>query len=454
MAPWLRARPKPQKGNLAIQVFGEPLRALAKRELLKEPDAPAPDATADAETQRKQAEAAKKRLADTADFVRDFDSFDLTATLTDSTLDFGTTTHVLGVESATMKPLFDKPDSPPRPDFLWKLTENASAALYSQGSGGIADLLDSFDPFTDLPAPEHQKALALIAEGKKILRSPYGFSYGVDTRRVAKALAEFKAAKDPDKAKKALAAAVDGYAIIAMSADVKTVERMTREALRIGDLSDRAAAAKNGLGAAPKTDKDVITLRAAPAGLGLPKGSFFVDTTSTTPGKTPKAPKKKERKTTSLMFGDTASTFFICGLPDDKTYADTAKEVVSRKGSPQALDPLLEQKGMLYGGQITSLIGAFTSHEFSFTSTDKMDQAAKDKIVADLEQDLAAPNLPIPFAITAVRDPAGGAGGVMSFEIKGDRKAFSTIFDHAFKGLGGLFLLPLVLPLAMALSSP
>ena len=162
-------------------------------------------------------------------------------------------------------------------------------------------------------------------------------------------------------------------------------------------------------------------------------------------GKKRKDPKRKQTTTSALCVGDAQYTYVVFGLADDHAYADAAKEILARKGTPRAIDPMFAQKGIVLGGQITSLIGAFGSHELALRDPGKLDAAARTKLTADLDKDLSAPRYPIPFALTATRM---GAGGVMAFDIKGDPAAFTTIFQHALEGMGALLLLPLLLAAA------
>ena len=59
-----------------------------------------------------------------------------------------------------------------------------------------------------------------------------------------------------------------------------------------------------------------------------------------------------------------SNVYVILGLSNERSYADAAKEVLARKAAPHALDGLLTGKGVLFGGQVTSLVGAFGSHEY------------------------------------------------------------------------------------------
>lgn len=461
MGPWLRSNPRPQKGDLALQLYAAPARELMLSGLkkLQNDGTTAPDAQSDPEAQRKKAEDDLKAYTNLGDLVRELDGFGMTASLRDSNVEFGMTVSFQGVESAWVKPVFQSPPGLSKPDLLFKLTENASAAFYSQGGGPVPELLSSYDFWQNLTGADHDKGAAWTAEVRKLMSLPYGAAYGVDIQRVTAALAAFKSAKDPDKAKKALADAVDGYGLVAASTDVASAQRLVREGMRLGQLEHKNQVALNPDMAS--YDHATSAVRVAPTGLGLPKGSFFLDETNmveaatpSTPGKGVKpavAKKKKQVKTSALFFGDAQNTFMLFGLSDDRAYATTAKEILTRKASPRTLDPLLTQKGFILGGQVTSFIGAFSTHEYSLKDQSKLDKAAKDKLVLDLEHDLSAPRLAIPFALSTSRS---GAGGALAFDVKGDKAAFSTIFSHALEGVGAGALLMLPLMLAMMGATP
>ena len=449
LGPWLRSQPRPKRGDLALEIYAAPMRETMLAAMNKKTEntssLTAADPQADPETQRKKKEDELKAQTNLGDFIRELDGMRMSAALKGSELELDFATSFQGVESGWVKPLFLRPSGVAKPDLLFKLTENASAAFYSQGAGPIPDLLGSYDPWSELSGAEHDKAAAWTEDIKKLLMSPYGVAYGIDLPRVSAALEELAKAKEPDKAKKALAAAVDGYVLGAVTADVGTVQRLTREGIRLVDLEKKASAAQNP--GTASAEKSLTTVRAAAPALALPRGSFFVDETKTVPGKTPKAPSKQEVKTSGLCFADGATTFMLFGLADDRTYAAIAKEIVSRKTAPRALDPLLTQKGIILGGQVTSLVGAFGSHELLLKDPGKMDKVSRDKLVADLQGDLAAPKLPIPFALSANRE---GAGGVLAFDVKGDKAAFATIFSHALEGMGALLMLPLMMAMMSA----
>jgi hypothetical protein len=439
LEPWLRSAPKPAQGDIAIEVYMEPLRKSfiegvdkPSKDGIFDPSTPAPDPDA----ARKEAEQKAKINENLKAFVTELDTFGFSANLDGNAMAFGLRASFHATETPWVKPIFLAPASIDQPDLLFRLGENASAAMFSQGGGPLPELLSSIDVYSELSGPDHDKANAVISSIKQILMKPYGFAYGIDIPRVTKSVADLKTAKDPEKAKKALAQAIDGYGVMAFSTDVGSVEKLLRQLDALDAVDNRV----KGKPADPNEAK--TTIRAAAPALKLPKGSFFLDESKMVDGKTPKAPKKKEVKTKALLFGDDKYAYAVFSLSDDRAYADAAKEILARKPSPKSLDPLLTRPGMLLGGQVTSLVGAFGSHEYALKLPSKLDAQERATIVADLEKDLAAPRYPVPFALTATKN---GAGGVVSFDVKGERAAFTTIFEHAFEGMGALLLLPLML---------
>jgi hypothetical protein len=416
--------------------------------LAKPDDEPAPDPSAppvDAETARKKAEEKAKIQENTKALVSELDKFAITAKLDGTAMAFGMSAAFRSTESAWVKPIFLSPSDMGSPDLLFRLTENASAAIFSQGGGPLPELLSSIDLFSDLPAADRDAAAAVRESFKQLLMKPYGAAYGIDIPRVTKSVADLKNAKDPEKAKKALAQAIDGYGVVALSTDPATIEKLIKQ-LDALDAADNRAKGKTK---DPDASKTII--RPAPAALKLPKGSFFLDESKLVEGKTPKAPKKREVKPKAFVFGDGRYAYILFSLADDRAYGDAAREILARKPSPKALDPLLTQRGILLGGQVTSLVGAFGSHEYSLKLPSKLDAQERATVVADLEKDLAAPRLPVPFAVTATKS---GAGGVVSFDVKGEKAAFTTIFEHAFEGMGALLLVPLMLGAMAAGAGP
>lgn len=448
IAPWLRSRPKLEGADIGLEVSMGPLRRAIKKALAKDkPD----DPTADP----KSKEDDKKLLADLDAFLTDFDKLTLGLDAKGKEVHFGVRATFRGVESAWSKRVFTPTNPLGKPELLFQLSENASAAIYAPGGGPFAELVTSFDWFDHLPESDKPKAKALQTEVAKLLGKPHAMGYGVDDAAVRKVLGEYRSTKDVEAWQKSLSKAIDGYAVVALTSDVASLEKIAREGIRLSELDARSKPVPAGA-PPPKTAPAKSTVRPAPAALGLPKGSFFVDETKEVtdgPAFDPKTHKantktKRETKPSTLVFGEAGRAFLVVGLSDDKAYGAAAKKILARKVEAKAVDPYLLQKGLVFGGEWTSLVGAFASHELALSLKTQMSSEDRDKLVADLEGDLGA-RLPIPFALAADRR---GAGGVVTFDVRGDVAAFKALGEHA-ASWAGLAALAFMIPMMAMMSS-
>jgi hypothetical protein len=443
LAPWLRTGPRPERGDVALELDAAPLRKILKQELESSPsDDGLFDPSATPDPAGKSLDDMFTRWTKNAlGFASELERVTFYATKKSDDLDFSLAASFVTVESAWVTPLFAKPSDSSNPQLLEKLTENASAAVYSQGGGPLADSMASIGSWTTLPPAEEAKSKALMDELHAISMKPLGAAYGVDLPEVTRALAAYRSTKDPNKAQKALEKAIDGYGVFAASTDVTTAQRLMKEAARLFEVKEKAS--RTGAPAPSKKSSTSTTFRTAGASLGLPKGAFFLDETKTVEEGTGK--KKTNKRVTApemLVVGDGTFTYFVVGLPDDTTFAARAKEIIARKPtSGAAKSPYADRKGLLLGGQLTSLVGAFASHEVSLRIDETQSEEARKKLADDLDRDVAAPRLVIPFALTSERR---GPGGRVAFEIRGSSKAFVSVGEHAFSGIGALALLPLM----------
>lgn len=447
IAPWLRSGPKLEGADVGLEVSMGPLRRAIKKALAKEK---ADDPNVDPKTKEDD----KKFHDDLEAFLGDFDKLTLGIDAKGKEVHFGVRATFRGVESAWSKRVFTPTNPIGKPELLFQLSENASAAIYAPGGGPFAELVTSFEWFDHLPETDKPKAKALQAEIAKLLGKPHAMGYGVDDAAVRKVLAEYKGTKDVEAWQKSLSKAIDGYAVVALTSDVAALEKIAREGIRLSELDARSKPAPAGA-PPPKTAPAKSTVRPAPAALGLPKGSFFVDETKEVtdgPAFDPKTHKpntktKRETKPSTLVFGEGGRAFLVVGLADDRAYAGAAKKILARKAEAKSVDPYLAQKGLVFGGEWTSLVGAFASHELALSLKSQMTAEERDKLVADLEGDLGA-RLPIPFALAADRR---GAGGVVTFDVRGDVAAFKALGEHAaaWAGLAALaFMIPVMAMMA------
>lgn len=444
LSPWLRTGPRPEKGDVALELDTGTLRKILKEELSSaSKDEVDPSAAPDPSS--KAIEDTFNRWTQNAlGFASELERVSFYATKKSDDLDLSFTASFSTVESVWVSPLFAKPVDGSRPELLEKLTENASAAVYSQGGGPLAQAISALGTWNSLPPADAAKAKAVADEVSAISMKPLGAAYGVDLPEVTRALAAYRGTKDPKKAQKALEKAIDGYGVFAASTDVASAQRLMKETARLFEVQEQTARS-GGSVPAPKAQKKSpgTTFRTAGAALGLPKGAFFLDEIKTVEEGTGK--KKTSKRVTApemLVVGDGTFTYFLVGLPDDATFAARAKEIVTRKPvSGASKSPYSDRKGLLLGGQFTSLVGAFASHEVSLSVDETQSEEARKKLADDLERDLAAPRLVIPFALTSERH---GAGGRVAFDIRGPSKAFASVGEHAFSGIGALALIPLM----------
>jgi hypothetical protein len=185
-------------------------------------------------------------------------------------------------------------------------------------------------------------------------------------------------------------------------------------------------------------------VRAAAARYGLPKGSFFVDETKAelsfreamegAAGKgKPPGPKMKTEPTLFVPEGQGTTWVFLGD--EERVLVESAKRALAAPPSTRTVDPMLRQPGVIVGGYLSSFVGAFAMHSLTsaFGSSGLHDD------LVELEKDLTAPRLPIPFVLTAQRR---GEGGVLRFETKGEAEAFKIVGEHlGFVGAGAALLM-------------
>lgn len=449
LAPWLRTGPKLPGVDMSVEVYMRPMRRSVHKALAKSADAKARAADASATP---PSEDDKKSSAALEAALDDFEKLTLGLEAKGKEVHFSTRATFRSAQSEWTKHLFASTSPAGDPEILYRLTEGSSAAFYSAGGGPLVKLLGSMDWFDKLPEGDKPRAKAAQAQAVALLERPWAAGYGVDVAAVKKVLAEHKTTSDGAAWQKSLSKAIDGYAFFALTTDVAAFEKLAKELVRVADLDAKQPpkAAPGAPSPAPPIARPPPAqkaFRSAPAALGLPKGSFFVDETKEVvdgPAFDPKTHKpntKKVRRTTPTMLavGEGAQTFVVAGLDDDKAYAGAAKRILARKPQAREMDPYFRQPGLVLGGEVTTLIGAFASHEIGMAFKPSMSADDRDKLVADLEGDLAQ-RLVIPFALAVERR---GAGGVLSFDVRGEAAAFRTLGEHAAAGLGlaALFLL-------------
>jgi hypothetical protein len=333
---------------------------------------------------------------------------------------------------------------PPPPAFF-SLAEDASVAAFSPGGGPLPRWIEGLilAEGRSLPEGARAKVTAAGTAVAALLGRPFAASYGVHVERAKAAVVAIRSGKEPAKARKALDQALEGHGVVATSTDVATVERTARAVIAAEAASATPTPGPKAPSPAPGTTRAV---RAAAAGLGLPRGSFFLDETKVDPapreatGKGERrGPRMKTESTLLVPQGD--ATWAFLG-DEERGLVDSAKRTLSAPPPARAVDPLLRRPGLILGGYVSSFAGAFAMR--GLTSAFFASGAPNDDLV-ELEKELSAPRLPIWFALTAARR---GEGGVARLESKGDVEAFKRVAAKSGVAAAGLALLVYALVLA------
>lgn len=317
------------------------------------------------------------------------------------------------------------PDPPGEPFFrMWQST---NAVVYTPGGGSLprwtAEIADSMNTSYDARAAGAEPSAAAKAIGKA-LEKPVTVGYGVRADQAKTALAAVRAAKDPDKAMQALERALDAYLVYSVAVEPAAAERALRDAAASWTASADARD-KKYRSPIPSTR---YAVRAAPARLGLPKGSFFLDVTR--PDWSRGTGTSAKTKTEHVVHVPVAGGTWGLTCPDEKACVDGAKRLVApATGVKRELHPLFQRKGVALAGYLSSLASAFTMHRVSLVGSSTTIPA---DVLAEIEHDLASPRLELPFVLTTERS---GEGGTVAFEMRGERDAFKVLGEHA--GLGG-----------------
>jgi hypothetical protein len=178
----------------------------------------------------------------------------------------------------------------------------------------------------------------------------------------------------------------------------------------------------------------------------MPKGSFFLDETKAdwtfnTPygGSSPgiKAPATPQADKETTLFAPAGATTWAVSGPDDAACVATMKALFAKKPPKIEEDALFKRKGLVAAGYLSSLVGAFAMHRLSLKLGGLGGLgggAVPSSALADVERDLATPRMALPFVLTS--QPRAD-GGVVTFEIRGERDAFLVLGEHLGSVLGG-----------------
>ncbi len=350
-----------------------------------------------------------------ASFLRDVGSISAELARDDGGIALAVTARFASRQSKWSAQIFEPASSDTPNDAFRRVWKDTNAAVFFAG-GGAAPAWARQLLGKDDASPKRKAAAAALA---RTFQKPVVAGYGVRADRARAALAAVRTAKDPEKATRALEKALDAYAIVGGTIDAAAAESAIRDL-----AADWNAEDKDALGKGKKAGPPKWSVRAAPAALGLPRGSFFLDERKVD------AHAKTEISPT-LFFPDGATTWSVDG-PDDAACAETAKKLLVAKPAA-ADDALFARKGAVVSGYLSSIVGAFAMHRISLGLGGGGSSAPSSATLAEIERDLAAPRLPLPFVLTAERR---GDGGTASFEIRGERAAFQMLGEHVGGALG------------------
>ncbi|HEY8078738.1 MAG TPA: hypothetical protein VIF62_31620 [Labilithrix sp.] len=321
---------------------------------------------------------------------------------------FAVTARFSSVASKISAQIFEPANAEPPNDAFRRVWKDTSAAVFFAGGGAAPAWAEQLLGKDDASA-KRKAAAATLA---RAFQKPVVAGYGVRADRARAAIAAVRSAKDPEKAMRALEKALEAYSIVGGAIDVATAQSAMKDLAADWNAEETDAKVKKP----PRW-----SIRAAPPALGLPRGSFFLDDR-----------KAKADASPTLFFPDGATTWAVDGA-DDVACADAAKKLAAAKPSA-ADDALFARKGAVMSGYLSSIVGAFAMHRLTLGTG-----APAPSALADIERDLAAPRLPLPFVLTTERQ---GDGGVARFEIHGERAAYQMLGEHVGGVLGsGLAML-------------
>lgn len=378
------------------------------------------------------------------DFLEDIDVVSLDLAREDKQLSFVFGTRLRSATSTIAKQMLSKPNDEKPGDPFFRIWQSGSAAVFIPGGGAMPTwatlLADSFGSRVhDSSSTDPSNAAKAVG---KVLEKPVTIGYGVRLDQAKTALAAVHAAKDPEKAMAALERALEPYLVYSVTVEPAIAERALKDVAASWTSSGEEYEKKYRT-SYPTTRH---TVRAAPAKLGLPKGSFFFDTISPDWRRSPGGgPGNVQTKTEHIVHVPIGGATWGLTCPDEKACAEGAKKLLapSANASKRSLDALFERKGIAFAGYVSSLVGAFTMHRVYLGSPSG---GVPSDVLTEIEHDLASPRLELPFVVTTEKQ---GEGGTVALEMRGERDAFKMLGEHA--GLGGGSGLGILVYVAMML---
>jgi hypothetical protein len=259
------------------------------------------------------------------DLLGDIDVVSLDLAREDKQLSFVFGTRLRSATSMIATQMLSKPNDDKPGDPFFRIWQNGSAVVFIPGGGALPTwatfLTDSVGSRShDGSSTDASSAAKAIG---KLLEKPVTIGYGVRLDRAKSALTAVRAATDPEKAMTALERALEPYLVYAVSVEPAAAERALK------DVAAAWTASSEDYGQKYSTSYPTTrhTVRAAPAKLGLPKGSFFFDTTSPdwrhSSGGAGGVKTKTEHIVNVPAFG--ATWGLTC--PDEKACAEGASEI-------------------------------------------------------------------------------------------------------------------------------
>jgi hypothetical protein len=233
----------------------------------------------------------------------------------------------------------------PIPDAFGRLSMDSTAVVYVPGSGPLAALLDKLGALAELANLDAAKARGAVDGLRAVLGKGAICAHAIDLEEARAELGRARKApeKDRKKAEAAIDAAFDSHVVCGVAEPVDAAMKLARKLLD----------------AAPKTPGETDTIRPA-AGLGLPKGSFVVESTTRPEGTAAAAKGRKPpvaKTSVTLAVPDSDTTWIVSGEELHHTARFATRLLQQPKG---ALAGIEAPPGTLIAGYVSSLLGAFT----------------------------------------------------------------------------------------------
>jgi hypothetical protein len=267
-------------------------------------------------------------------------TLELTGDAADAQIALDVDVRMQDSQSRWTKVLLAPVDTPAAiPDTFARLPVDTTAALYVPGGGPFVALLDPL--FAEL-ALDPAKAKPVLDEARAVLGRPMVCGYAVDLDDGRAALAKLRKAPEKDRknAEKALNEALTGHVVCGVQEPAKAAEQLARNLARL----------------APPSPDETYAVRPA-AGLGLPNGSFLVETTHRKAASS--ASKPSTHTSTTLAVADGSTTWLV--FADDASDVRRAARLSARllADPKKTVSPFSVTQGTVLTGYVTTLLGAF-----------------------------------------------------------------------------------------------